>query len=107
MADQIVKTRVPHAHVQTVIDTCNAAGGKNLELSVYSDTMNGNYGFVIDPKDDAETVRDYVERCSVDLLKALCKLRGEIVGRDSYNAAVQAIGPIVNDVQDDVVGADV
>ena len=73
MADINLNITVPEAHAATTLEALEALAG--LDLKVASKTLEAVHLFNFKEKQQGESNKDFVERATIEIVKALVKLK--------------------------------
>lgn len=103
MADIVLNITIPEEHQQCVIDGFTSASGKNLNLSIIHNTLDGRWDFIIDPKQPDETMKEFGERFFIKLGIAVIRLIAVCRDTQRYQLEVGEVERPSQDIPDDVL----
>lgn len=102
MADVILETTVPDAHITRVHDDFTLALNKQIQLEIESDTEIGSIDFTIMPI-EGETPAALGRRVLRILGRELCRAVEDMTAREKYRKEIKKVSRDVVNVPDDVL----
>jgi len=96
---------IPDAYVARAIDAFSGVAGARIDMNAHNPetNFNANWTFAIEPKDGAETLKDFGQRFMKELGLAVIRLWDYAEDQDRYRTAVNLIPSAAQDVPDDLL----
>lgn len=94
---------IPDKYVNRVLTVFTELSGKNIELMLHSDDLDGNWNYSLIPKDIGETNKQFATRVIKETVRALVKLYDYAKDRERYRIEIGTIQQPSQDVPDEIV----
>jgi len=91
MADVQLTINIPDAYVTRAVEAFNGLSGKRININVNGEDFRGDWRFTIDPKDEAESLKEFGTRFIRELALATVRLWDYAEDQDRYSAEISGL----------------